>query len=81
VRGLFPWLREALLGPRQLPTVPPKCSIDYCESAPDPRCRGMGCLRHCDLYCNGVCRRGQNAREAEAAAESALARVTELGKR
>jgi hypothetical protein len=49
MKGLFPWLREALFGP---PTQ--RCTESYCGGRSDPRCPGLNCTSHCKMYCYGT---------------------------
>lgn len=56
MKGLLPWLREAIFGP----PGPPKCADSWCSSRAAPRvvC-GAGCCAfhhglHCTNYTSGV---------------------------
>ncbi len=44
MKGLFPWIWEALFGKRE--KKPLKCSLWFCDSSRDPRCVGNLCFRH-----------------------------------
>lgn len=48
MRGLFPWLRELILGP----APPPICARgSYCGCRIDANCCSGYCRYHCRLYC------------------------------
>lgn len=49
MKGLIPWLREALFGPPG--AASPECSRQYCHSYPDPDCRAGNCTSCCCVWC------------------------------
>lgn len=58
MKGILPWIREALFGPAK-----PKCNgSNYCEYTPLPDCISGACAEHCRRDCKcgaapGYCHR------------------------
>ena len=47
MKGILPWIREALFGPAK-----PKCNgYTYCKYTPLPDCISGGCAEHCRRDC------------------------------
>jgi hypothetical protein len=52
MRGLIPWLREALFGPpKPKPPKPQKCAIDGCTGHATEVCGSGCCAQHHWRYC------------------------------
>lgn len=55
MKGIFPWIREALFGPPGRPIIkPPKCSDADCQSIATEACGSGLCARHHLFLCETI---------------------------